>query len=388
VTVIGIGLRNAWRNKIRAFLTMLGVAVAVVAFLFLRTILSSWTAGVESAAKDRLATRHKVTFVLPLPVRYVEQIRQVPGVKGASWANWFGGKNPNAEDKFFATLAVDSNTFLEVSDEVLVPPDQKDTWLHDRRGALVGDVLARQFNWKVGDKVTLAGSIYPGDWEFVIDGIYSAARRSVDRSTFFFHWDYLNESLDAARKDRVGWVVTRIDDPSQSGAISKRIDTLFADQDTQTLTMSERAMNTSFLGMFSAILKAMDFVSIVILLIMGLILGNTIAMGVRERTHEYGVLRAIGFLPQHLVAFIMGEAVVIGLLGAALGIFIAVPMINQGVGLYLEENMAGFFPYFKVAPKDVGAAAGLALALACGVAAIPAYQASKLNTIDALRRVG
>lgn len=388
MTVAGIGLRNAWRNKIRAVLTMLGVAVAVVAFLFLRTILSSWTAGVEYAAKDRLATRHKVTFILPLPLRYVEQIKNVPGVKAACWANWFGGKNPNAEDQFFATIAVDSKTFLDVSDETQVSPAEREAWLQDRRGALVGDVLAKQFNWKVGDKVTLEGSIYPGDWEFVIDGIYTATRRSVDRSTFFFHWDYLNESLTAAQKDKVGWVMTRIDDPGQAANIAKRIDDLFADQDTQTVTMSERAMNTSFLGMLSTVLKAMDYVSIVILVIMALILGNTIAMGVRERTHEYGVLRAMGFKPHHLVTFIMGEAMIIGILGAALGIAIAYPFIDQGVGRFLEENMGGFFPYFRVATRDAGLAAGLALVLACGVAALPAYQASKLNTIDALRRVG
>lgn len=388
MTVAGIGLRNAWRNKVRAVLTMLGVAVAVIAFLFLRTILSSWTAGVEYAAKDRLGTRHKVTFILPLPLRYVEQIKQVPGVKAACWANWFGAKNPNAEDQFFANVAVDSKTFLDVSDEIKVTPGEREAWLQDRRGALVGDVLAKQFHWKVGDKVTLTGSIYPGDWEFIIDGIYTATRRSADRSTFFFHWDYLNESLGPAQKDKVGWVMTRIDDPGQAANIAKRIDDLFADQDTQTVTMSERAMNTSFLGMLSTVLRAMDYVSIVILLIMALILGNTIAMGVRERTHEYGVLRAIGFKPRHLVTFILGEAMVIGVAGAAIGLALAYPFIDQGVGRFLEENMGAFFPYFRVAPKDAGLAAALAVALACVVALIPAYQASKLNTIDALRRVG
>lgn len=388
MTITGIGLRNAWRNKVRAVLTMLGVAVAVVAFLFLRTILSSWMMGIDYAAKDRLGTRHKVTFILPLPLRYVDQIKNVPGVKAAAYANWFGGKNPNAEDSFFATIAVDTKNFLDVSDEIKVPDAQKQSWLQDRRGALVGDMLAKQFNWKVGDKITLAGSIYPGDWEFNIDAIYTASRGSIDRSTLFFHWDYLNESLGPTQKDKVGWVMTRIDDPGQAANIAKRIDDMFADQDTQTVTMSERAMNTSFLGMLSTVLKALDYVSIVILLIMGLILGNTIAMGVRERTHEYGVLRAIGFKPRHLVAFIIGEAVIIGVLGAALGLTLAFPFIDQGVGRFLEENMGGFFPYFKVTAKDAILAAGLAIALAAGVAAIPAYQASKLNTIDALRRVG
>jgi len=388
VTIAGIGLRNAWRNKVRAILTMFGVAVAVIAFLFLRTILSAWMMGVDYAAKDRLGTRHKVTFILTLPLRYVEQIRQVPGVKAAAYANWFGGKNPNVEDAFFANIAVDPKPFLEVSDELQVSPAQREAWLQNRRGALIGDMLAKQFNWKVGDKVTLAGSIYPGDWEFKIEGIYSVKRSAFDRSSFFFHWDYLNESLPPAQKDKVGWIMSRIDDPGQAANIAKKVDDLFADQDTQTVTMSERAMNTSFLGMLSTILTALDFVSIVILLIMGLILGNTIAMGVRERTHEYGVLRAIGFKPRHLATFVLGEALVIGVLGALLGVALAIPFIDQGVGRFLEENMGGFFPYFRVTAKDAGLAASLAIGLAAVVAAIPAYQASKLNTIDALRRVG
>jgi putative ABC transport system permease protein len=388
VTIVGIGLRNAWRNKVRAVLTMLGVAVAIIAFLFLRTILTSWTAGADFAAKDRLATRHKVTFVLPLPLRYADQIRNVPGVKGASWANWFGGKNPKKEDAFFASLAVDAKTFVEISDEVVVPAEDKARWLANRRGALIGDVLAKQFGWKIGDKVTLTGTIYPGDWDFIVEGIYTATRRSVDRSTFFFHWDYLNESVAADRRDRIGWIMTRIDEPGQAANIAKRIDTLFSTEDTQTLSMSEREMNNSFLGMLSTVLKAMNFVSVIILVIMALILGNTIAMGVRERTHEYGVLRAMGFMPSHLVLFIMGEALVIGVIGGAIGVALAVPFINFGVGRFLEENMGGFFPYFRVASQDAASAAIIAVCLACGVAAIPAYQASKLNTIDALRRVG
>jgi putative ABC transport system permease protein len=388
MTIGAIGLRNVWRNKGRAILTVAGVSVAVIAFLLLRTVLSSWTAAADYAAKDRLGTRHRVTFVLPLPLRYAEQIRQVPGVKAVSYANWFGAKYPQQENSFFGSIAVDTKTFLDVSDEVILPEDQKQTWLADRRGAIIGDALAKQFGWKVGQKVVLQGTIYSGDWEFNIDGIYTATRRSIDRSTFFFHWDYLNESVGADRKDRIGWVQTRVDKPSEAANIAKRIDDVFATQEVPTLTMDEHAMNTSFLGMLSAILKALDFVSIVILVIMGLILGNTIAMGVRERTHEYGVLRAIGFLPKHLVLFVMGEAVAIGIIGGLVGIAVAVPLINQGVGRFLEENMGGFFPYFRVASADAILAGVVAVALACVVAALPAYQASKLNTIDALRRVG
>jgi putative ABC transport system permease protein len=388
MTVGGIGLRNVWRNKVRATLTIFGVAVAVIAFLLLRTVLSAWTAAADYAAKDRIATRHKVTFILTLPKKYAEDIRNTDGVESATWMNWFGGKNPNAEDSFFGTIAVDPKSFLGVYDEIEVPADQKTRWLENRRGALVGDALAKQFHWKVGDKVTLAGTIFPGDWEFIIEGIYTAKRRSIDRSTFWFHWDYLNDSVAPRMRDRVGWIAARVDDPGQAAGIAEKIDRSFENSDVPTLSMSERAMNTSFLGMLSAVLKAVDFVSVVILVIMMLILGNTIAMGVRERTHEYGVLRAIGFLPGHLAAFVLGEAVAIGVFGGALGLALAVPFINGGVGRFLEENMGGFFPYFRVADTDAILAGVLAVVLAALASAVPAYQASKLDVIDALRRVG
>jgi putative ABC transport system permease protein len=152
--------------------------------------------------------------------------------------------------------------------------------------------------------------------------------------------------------------------------------------------MSEQALQASFLGMFSAVLQAIDVVSIVIMLIMMLILGNTIAMAVRERTSEYGVLRAIGFLPRHLVTFIVGEALVIGLLGGGVGVLLSYPLVQQGLGRFLEENMGAWFPFFRVSPAVAGAALGLSVALAVLAAIIPARSAAKLHVVDSLRRVG
>jgi putative ABC transport system permease protein len=386
--IAALAVRNVARNKLRTALTILGVAVAILAFVLLRTVLSAWTSGVNHAAKDRIGTRHKVSMIMPLPIKYVQEIRETPGVKNAALASWFGGKHPTRESEFFATIAVDAKTFLDVFDEVKVPPDQVERWMANRRGALIGDNLAKKFGWKVGQKVRLTGTIYPGDWEFEISGVYTSLRPTVDRATFWFHWDYLNESVDQRSKDLVGWVVSRIDDPSRAADISKTIDAHFEERDTQTLSMSERALNTSFLGMISAILKAVDVISIVILLIMVLILGNTIAMGVRERTHEYGVLRAIGFLPRHIVTFVIGEAITVGVLGGVVGLLISYPIVEQGFGRFLEENMSGFFPYFRIEAPTLVAALVLSLLLGAVGAILPAYRASKLDVVDSLRRVG
>jgi putative ABC transport system permease protein len=303
-------------------------------------------------------------------------------------ASWFGAKDANHPNEFFATIAVEPEPFLRVYDEIVTSDAERQAWLENRRGALVGDVLAKKLGWKVGDRIVLQGTIYPGDWEFQISGIYTASRKSVDRSTLWFHYDYMNESVAPRMKDQVGWIVARIDDASRSAEISKAVDAHFEERDMQTLTMSEHALQASFLGMFSTILKAVNIVSAVILLIMMLILGNTIAMGVRERTSEYGVLRAIGFRPGHLVFFVLTEAAVTGLIGGVAGLLLSYPVVERGMGRFLEENMGAYFPFFRIEAQTAVAALVLAALLGFAAAAIPAYRASKLNVIDSLRRVG
>jgi len=213
-------------------------------------------------------------------------------------------------------------------------------------------------------------------------------KKSIDQSSLYFHWDYLNESLPESQRELVGWIASKVPNAGDAANVAKRIDKLFEPRDVQTLSMSERALNTSFIGMFTTMLDAMQIVSLVILLIMMLILGNTIAMGVRERTHEYGVLRAIGFLPRHLSAFVIAEGTVLGLLGGALGLALGVPLINLGIGRYVEENMTGFFPYFRVLASDAVLAMVLSVLLAVVAALLPAYQAGKLQVTDALRKLG
>jgi putative ABC transport system permease protein len=387
VRLVAIALRNLSRNKVRTFLTVLGGAVAILAFVGLRTVLTSWSAAADHAAKDRLGTRHKVSFVISMPKRYIEDVRAVPGVKQATFMNWFGGKNPKNPNEFFATLAVEPDKVLEVMDEMVVSPEEKRRWIEDKKGAVLGDVLAKQLGVKVGDRITLQGGIFPGDWEFNVSGIYTATRKSVDRSTFMFHWNYLNDSLPEARRDEIGWITSRIDDPGRGPEIAAAIDRIFDDKDVQTVTMSERAMNLSFMGMVSAILKALDVISLIILVIMTLIIGNTIAMGVRERTREYGVLRALGFLPGHIRMFVFGEALALGLVVGLVGIGLSIPIVELGLGRALEENMGAWFPYFRIDSKTYGLAMAFALALAAIASIVPAVRAGRLSVTDALRRV-
>lgn len=386
MNVATIALRNVTRNKFRTTLTVIGVAVAIVAFVMLRTVVAASSIAVDFAAKDRVASRHKVSFVMSLPRHYIDTLRSIRGVRAATWANWVGAKDPRDPDNFFATLAVDPASFLVVYDEVSVPAAQREAFVHDRQGALIGDVLARKLGVKVGDRITLEGTIYPGTFTYNVSGIYVATRKSFDRSTFLVHWDYMNESLPEARRDQIGWMIARIDEPRHAADISQLIDRTFENEDAQTLSMSERAMNLSFMGMFSAVLSALDVVSIILLGILLMILGNTVAMGVRERTNEYGVLRAMGFLPRHVVLFIVTESILTGALAGALGLAVSYPFVQLGIGRWLEENMGGMFPYFRIDPTSAAAAFGFALMLGAIAAVLPAWRASRLTVTDALRR--
>lgn len=382
-----LAAKGLLRNLFRSMLTLLGVAIAILAFTFLRTTIEAWNAGVEASAQDRLATRHKVSITLPMPRAYFEKVKdRVSGITSVTYANWVGAVDPKDERSFFANFAVDAETYFETYDEVVIAPAQLTEWRSDPTGCIVGEVLAAQKGWKIGDRITLRGTIYPGDLQLTVRGTYGTKRKTFDKSTLFFHWKYLNELADTSRKDQIGFLGIRVADASQGPAVSRAVDDLFANSDTETLTESERAFNLSFLSMFSTVLKALDVVSVVILCIMGLILANTIAMGVRERTHEYGVLRAIGFQPRHLALLVGGEGLVMGIAGGVVGVSASLVVVNL-FGKWLEDNFGQFFPYYSM--STTSAVLGLVLAAFIGLIAslVPAWSAARLEVVQALRRL-
>jgi putative ABC transport system permease protein len=380
--------RNLFRRRGRTILTIIAVTLAVVIFCAIRTFIVAWNAGADEAAADRIATRHKVSITMQLPKHYIDELREVPGVKAATWANWFAAKDPKERIPFFAGFAVDQNTWFDVQDDMKVAPDQLAAWKETANGAIIGDSLAKTFGVQVGSDLVIASDIYPGDWKFRIVGIYTALRKTVDRNILVFRWDFLNNDPRAVySKEKLGWMVSRITDATHSADIAKRIDAKFDAQDDQTLTMSERAFALSFLGGFAAVLSAFKIVSLVILLIMTLILANTLAMSVRERTHEYGVLRAIGFPPGHILGFILGESLLVALVGGLCGVGLVVLLINHALGPAMEANMAGVFQHFFTPGWVLAVALGAAAVLGLAAGAVPAILASRLKITDALRRL-
>ena len=394
MTFAGLAAKNVFRNRFRAVLTVLGVAVAVVAFIVLRTVSYSWGDGMgrfasNTFAKDRILSHHRTTLVDHLPRRDVEVLRQLPHIKVATWGTFFGGKDPLHENVIFANFAVDEKTYLEVYDDISVATDQRDAWMHDKGGALVGDTLAKKMGWQIGQKVSLQTPIYPSKdnslWQFTIDGVYTAKSHAIDQSMLLFHWEYWNDNVPDWRRDLIGFTVSRVDDPSRTAEVCAEIDRAFENDDPQTISQDEGAFQASFLGMFSAILKAVDVISVVILVLMLLILANTIAMAARERTKEYGALRALGFMPGHLAGFLLAESIMFGTIGGLLGVGIAYAFVTGVLSKALEENASTLFRSVQVNPADIVRAIAMSVALGALAAAIPAFRASRLRVVDALR---
>lgn len=383
-----IAARNLRRSWFRTVFTILGAAVALIAFVMIRTLLWAWTVNAESGAQDRLATRHRVSLMVQLPKRYITDIRTVAGIQEATYANWFGARYPAKPDVFFANLAVDPESYLKVNNDLKVSEEDRTRWLADKSGALVGAGLAKTMGWKVGDSVSLEGSFYPGNWEFHVSGIYSVIGTANDDASFLFHWSYLNDIAPPELKDQIGWINSRITDDKRSAEISKAVDALFESRDNQTATMSERTMMAGFLQGAATIVQALNVVSIVILVIMLLILGNTIAMGARERTREYAVLRAIGFEPRHVRFFVIAEAATLGILAGVLGIALAYPFVNDMLAPVVADNLGNQFPHLRVQPSTAVIACAGAAVLAIVASLLPAVQAGRISVTDALRRVG
>ena len=329
--VLKIILKNIFRHKLRTSLTIMGIGVAVMAFGLLRTVVTAFGSGVQASSADRLVTRDAVTFINPLPLSYFNQIKQVTGIKQVTYMNWFGGTYID-QSHFFARYAVDPNTFFSVYPEYEIDKKTVAEFQSQPNSCIVGSALAQRYNFKVGDVITINGDIYPGTWEFQVAGIYKPEFKSTDVMSMILNWNYLNEQVKQTfpgRADEVGWYVEQIDNGANSGEISKKIDALFANSPAETKTESERQFQQGFLASAGAIISAMNYVSFVIVGIIMLVLANTMIMSARERTREYAVLKAIGFSGRHLVGMILGESLLVSLLGGIIGIFLTYPIVNS-----------------------------------------------------------
>jgi putative ABC transport system permease protein len=378
-------LRNALRHRLRTALTVLGLVVAFLSFGLLQTIVGAWYAGAEGAAPNRLITRNAVSLVVPLPIHYREKIRGVEGVKTVAAANWFAGVYQDPKN-FFPQFAIEALPYFSMFPEYRIPEDQLKAFMRDRKGAVVGRKLAQTYGFKVGDAVPLRGTIFPGNWEFVVRAIYDPAEPKTDTSQFFFHWEYLNETIrqrTPQRGNQVGIFVIEVQDLERAAAVSEAVDKQFKNSTAETLTETEQAFQIGFVKQTEAIVVAIRIVSYVVIFIILAVMANTMAMTARERLSEYATLKALGFAPAYVAALVYGESLAISLVGAAIGVALTFP-----VGHWFASKMGTLFPVFEVSDQTVMLQMVCAVLVGAIAALLPARRAARVRIVEGLRAVG
>ena len=372
---------SLWRKKFRTIFTLLSIFVAFLLFGLLMTIRTAFSFGVEIAGLDRLVLIHKVSLIMPLPIAYQERLRATEGVTLVTHNSWFGGVYQDPSN-FFAQIVVDPEPFMTLYPEYKLPPEQFKAWLADRQGAIVGVDLAERFNWKIGDRVPIQGTIWQPKqgqvWEFNIAGIYDGDP-GVDKTQFFFRYDYLDENRRAG-DGLVGWYIVKIADPSQAQQMGAKFDAMFANSSAETKTTTEKGFVEGFAKQVGDIGAIMIAILVAVLFTMMLVAANTMAQSVRERTSEVGVLKTLGFSNTSILLLVLGEAVLITVIGGGLGLLVAWLFVQQG------DPTGGMLPIFILPPRDVVFGAVLIVLLGIAAGALPAFNAMQLKITDALRR--
>jgi len=378
-------LRNVFRHKLRTFLTITGIMIAILSFGLLRTVISAWYAGVEASSSSRLVTRNSISIIFYLPLSYKEKIRQVDGVKQISYGNWFGGIYID-EKNFIPNFIVEPKTYLDLYPEFVLTPEERAAFLRERKACIAGRKVAAKYGWKVGDTITLRGTIFPGNWELVLRGIYSGKFKTTDESQLLFRWDYVNESLRKnypLRADNVGFYVIGVTHPDLASSVAVAIDQNFRNSIAETITETEKAFQMGFVSMSDAIIMAIQLVSFVVIVIILVVVANTMAMTVRERMAEYAIFKTLGFQRWRIAALIFGESLMLTLLGCAAGIALTYP-VSKAFG----AAMGTFFPVFNVARETIYMDIASGLVVGILAALIPAWRTVNISIAEALRKTG
>ncbi|MFI5167722.1 MAG: ABC transporter permease [Thermoanaerobaculales bacterium] len=365
---------NLKRKKLRTTLTIGSFAVALFLFGLLIAIRGAMDQGAELARADRLVVINKASITRMLPLSHNDRLAQVPGVKAVVHATWFGGIYQD-ERRSFPQYAVDPEALRAVFPEYLVPDTQWRDFIHDRQGCMVGEVTAKRFGWKVGDRIAIKGSYMVGVFEFNLRAIYRGVGPDADTTQFWFNYAYLADRY----RGRVGWYVVRLANPADAAQVIKSIDERFANSAWETKTQTEKEFGTYFAKQLGDIEFLVLTIGSVVFLTLLLVSGNTMAIALRERTGELGVLKAVGFGDFLVLRLVAAESLTLAATGGALGV----------IGAKLATaSVSGAFPgmVLHLSPASVAAGVGLALVIGALGGGAPAYAAMRLRVTDALRR--
>ena len=371
--------KNILRNKRRTLLTISSLVVSLFLIICLATILTEFDRGTDESSPVRLVARHAVSLTFSLPLADLEKMKAVPGVKEVTPFSWFGGIWKE-EKNFFANFAVDARKLREVLSELKMSDAEWQAFVNDRQGAIVGQKLVKLYGFTPGQRITLKSPIYNASMEFIIRGVCTGG----DEKTLFFHYDYMNEMIPESRKDdkdRVGTFSILANTPEDVPRIAQTIDSMFANTDAPTKTESEREFALSFQTMWGGVKQFLYGIMGAITFSLLLVMGNTMAMTVRERTKEVGTLKAIGFQRGTITALFLGEALIVACIGAAIGVGGAA-LLFKVVDLSL---IVPFFNSFVPTKQTLAAVFGLSILVGLVSVIYSAYRVSGLTIAEALR---
>ena len=375
-------VKNCWRNRRRTTLTIISIGVSMC---LLGVLIGVYHAlYLSDATPDqalRLVTRNRISLTVPIPLFYEQRIQQIPGVKTVMNSQWYGGVYKDARDpkNFFARFGVEPDKLFTIYGELRIPEDQKQAFIHDRTGCVIGRDLANKFNFHVGDRITLTGDIYPGTLELTVRGIFDSPRKS---EMLYFNWAYVREGLPEARKGEVGTFDILCDNAAIVPRIASAVDDQFHNAPVQTRTETEQAFLLSFVSMLGNVKLFLVGICAAVMFTILLVSGNTMAMSVRERVREVGVLKTLGFTGGNVLSIILGEACAISVAGGAIGFLLSTVLIkgvlNSPAGIFLP-------PINRFDPSVASVCILAALSIGMISSFIPAWNASRTNIVEALR---
>jgi putative ABC transport system permease protein len=376
-------VRNTFRNKRRSLLTLISISVSLLLLTLMICIWRSFYIDqVAPEASRRVITRDRVSLAFFLPAFYRDKIRSIQGVTAVAPLTWFGGRYiDDRPEHFFAQLATDPDEYLKVASDKIIPPDQLKAWQQDRAGAIVDVTLANKYHWKIGDRITLLGTIFEVNPELTIRGIY---HRDPPQNALYFNAKYLEEAAPWF-KGQAGWYSTQIGSADDVARVSSEIDSMFRNSPLQTKTESEKAFQLGFIASLGNIKAFILGICGAVVFTIMLVSANTMAMSVRGRTREVAVLKTLGFTRRRVLSMFVGESVALSVAGGALGILGAIPVIwfltrgfiALGVPLSMKVNAPA---------AGLSLLAALILGLVSGY--LPAHNASRMNIVDGLRHIG
>lgn len=374
--------KNVFRNKRRTILTIVSISVSLLLLTLMMTV---WRAFyIDKGAPEsalRLVVRHRVSLTNPMPLGYESKIRAVPGVVTVASMNWFGGKyKDDKPENFFAQFYVEPENITQVYSDWKIPADQKEAWFKDRAGAAVGRQLADRLHFKVGDKVHLTGTMLP-DVDLTVRAIVDSPEVN---DAMWFNRKYLDEAQGSWSPNVSGMYAIRVESANDVANVTHTIDDMFRNSPEPTKTETEKAFQLGFIAMMGNVKAFILGIAGAVTFAILLVSGNTMAMSIRERIREVAVLKTVGFTRNRVLTLFVGEAILVSLIGGALGVFLASGLIK---GL-AQSPMGGMFRTATVNGPTALVALGVAAVVGFVSAFLPSYRAANLNIAEGLRHLG